>query len=136
MRNSLFLIVFSVLLAHATAAQTSAPAPRVPEDGVYQVVDQMPEFPGGMPGLQAYLSASLQYPEGARQAKVTGTVFVGFVVGQDGSIREIVILRGIGHGCDEEVLRVVGAMPAWKAGMHQGRTVSVRFSLPVQFIFR
>lgn len=134
MRNSLFLIVFSVLLAHAAAAQTSSPAG--PEDGVYQVVDQMPEFPGGMPGLQAYLSASLQYPAEARQAKVAGTVFVGFVVGRDGSIREVVVLKGIGHGCDEEVLRVVGAMPAWKAGMHQGQTVSVRFSLPVQFIFR
>jgi TonB family protein len=96
----------------------------------------MPEFPGGMPGLQAYLSTSLQYPEKARLAKVTGTVFVGFVVDRDGSIRDALVLKGIGHGCDEEVLRVVSAMPAWKAGMHQGRTVSVRFSLPVQFTFR
>jgi protein TonB len=107
----------------------------VPQDAVYQVVEQMPEFPGGMPGLQQYLGASLTYPLAARQAKVAGTVFVGFVVGQDGTIRDAEVLKGIGHGCDEEVLRVVQAMPAWKPGMQDGRPVSVRFSLPVYFAF-
>jgi protein TonB len=136
MRNYLLLIVFYVLFAHAAAAQTSSASSDAPEDVVYQVVDQMPEFPGGMTGLQQYLGANLKYPRAARRANVAGTVFVGFVVDREGRIRDAVILKGIGRGCDEEVLRVVKAMPQWKAGMHDWQTVAVRYALPVQFAFR
>jgi protein TonB len=136
MHKHLLLLVFSLLFAGTLPAQTLSGQADAPEDNVYQVVDQMPEFPGGMEGLKTFLSDNLRYPRKAKRANIQGTVFVGFVVGRDGQIRDAQVLKGIGHGCDEEVVRVVMAMPAWKAGMHSGRTVAVRFALPVQFTFR
>ncbi len=136
MRTYLLLIVFSVLLAGASAAQTAS----FPSDGaegvVYMEVEQMPEFPGGMKRLQKYLGANLEYPRAARKAKVAGTVYVGFVVDRNGQIKDAQVFKGIGYGCDEEVLRVVRAMPAWKPGVQDGQPVAVRFLLPVNFAAR
>lgn len=103
------------------------------EETVFQVVEQMPEFEGGMAALGKYLSKNLKYPAQARSANVQGTVFVGFVVGNDGKIRDVTVLKGIGYGCDEEAKRVVSSMPPWRPGKQSGRAVSVRYSLPIRF---
>jgi protein TonB len=106
------------------------------EETVFQVVEQMPEFEGGMTALAKYLQKNLKYPAQARNANIQGTVFVGFVVGNDGKIRDVSVLKGIGYGCDEEAKRVVQTMPPWKPGKQSGRAVSVRYSLPIRFVMQ
>ncbi len=97
------------------------------------VVEEMPSFPGGMPAFFEFVSRELRYPEEARAKGVVGKVFVTFVVERDGSISDIKVIRGIGSGCDEEALRVVRQMPAWKPGQHGGKMVRVQQSLPITF---
>lgn len=103
------------------------------DEKVFNVVEQQPEFPGGISALYAYVTSSLKYPEAAKMAKVEGKVFVRFVVDKTGEIRDAEIIKGLGFGMDEEAIRVVKAMPAWKPGRQSGRPVSVRFNLPVDF---
>lgn len=97
------------------------------------MVEEMPEFPGGMPALSQYVTGELRYPKEAREMNIEGLVLVGFVVERDGSISQANVLRGIGGGCDEEALRVVARMPAWKPGQQGGTPVRVRYTLPLRF---
>ncbi|MDB5240406.1 MAG: hypothetical protein JWP57_1031 [Spirosoma sp.] len=100
---------------------------------VYTVVEQVPEFPGGMSALGTYLMKNLRYPARAQQANVKGRVFVQFVVTETGTIQDLRILKGIGFGCDEEAVRVVSRMPNWIPGKQNGKPVSVMYNLPIQF---
>ncbi len=93
----------------------------------------MPQFPQGPGGLAQFLSTNLQYPAEARRDSVRGTVYVGFVINNKGNVSDVLVLKGIGHGCDEEVVRVIRLMPQWTPGRQDGRNVAVRFSLPVRF---
>jgi TonB family protein len=101
---------------------------------VFQVVDDMPEFTGGMESLAKYLGEHLLYPKEAIVNKVTGTVFVSFIVNADGSVSDVQVLKGIGNGCNEEALRVVQQMPNWLPGKQGGQPVAVRYSLPIRFV--
>lgn len=100
---------------------------------IYAHVSEMPEFPGGKKGLSKYLDHNLKYPAEARNEHVQGTVYVGFVVLPDGSVSKPEIVQGIRRDCDEEALRVVRNMPAWKPGRENGETVSVYMTIPVTF---
>ena len=100
---------------------------------VYQIVEQMPAFPGGEEKLIEFVSKNVEYPQEAKEKGVQGRVFVGFVVEKDGSVGDVKLLRGIGHGCDEEALRVVQGMPKWKPGMHNGEFVRVSYQIPIHF---
>ena len=92
-----------------------------PEHDVYQIVEQMPEFPNGQEALMLYIAKQVKYPAEAKKAGAQGRVFIGFIVEPDGSLSDFKVLRGIGHGCDEEALRVVKSMPKWKPGMQRAR---------------
>ena len=109
--------------------------PDAPTAGeVFEVVEQMPQFPdGGMAGLMKYLSDNIRYPESARKAGTQGRVTVQFVVGKDGSIGNVSILRGVDPALDEEAIRVVSEMPKWKPGLQKGKPVNVKFAIPVVF---
>lgn len=108
--------------------------PQEPDsNAVLIVVEEMPSFPGGMPALSAYVSEHLKYPEKAKELRVEGLVLLQFVVEKDGSVSNAEVTRGIGYGCDEEALRVIRAMPAWKPGQQSGKPVRVRYSLPMRF---
>ena len=100
---------------------------------IFTVVEKNPEFPGGMPELTNFIVKNLQYPEAARRAKVSGKVFVRFVINTDGSFQDVQILKGIGFGADAEAVRVIKAMPRWKPGMQDGKPVRVRYNLPIKF---
>lgn len=101
---------------------------------VYEVVENMPEFPdGGMPGLMKYLSANIRYPEAAHKAGTQGRVTVQFVVGKDGSIGNVSILRGVDPALDAEAIRVISGMPKWKPGTQKGEPVNVKYTVPVMF---
>jgi protein TonB len=106
----------------------------VPEDTtVYDYPSRYPEFPGGSSAMFSYLGEHLKYTEQARTINLQGTVHVSFVVWKDGSIRDVQILRGLGAGLDEEVIRVIQGMPNWNPGMQHGKNVNVRYRIPVKF---
>lgn len=99
----------------------------------FVAVEKMPEFAGGQAALLRYLRQHLHYPSSALAAGVGGRVFMSFVVGADGSISEVTILKGLGYGLDEEAQRVVRQMPAWVPGYQSKHPVPVRFTLPITF---
>jgi protein TonB len=114
-------------------APPSAPIPPPKKPEIYSYVEQMPTFPGGEDKLMEFLGNNLKYPSMARETGIQGKVFITFVVNEDGKISDVKILRPLGGGCDEEALRVVKAMPNWKPGKQNGRSVPVQFNLPIQF---
>jgi TonB family protein len=100
---------------------------------VFDVVETKPNPAGGMAGWNKYLSENLRYPEDAQSQGIEGTVIVAFVVNTDGAVSDIEILRGIGGGCDEEVIRIVKGSPNWTPGMAGGKPVRSRMRLPLRF---
>lgn len=99
-------------------------------------VEEMPQFPGGDNEMLKYLSNNIKYPVDAREANITGIVYLSFIVDKEGEIKNIEILRGIGGGCEEEAVRVVKKMSKWKPGKQNGQSVNVQFKLPVSFKIR
>ena len=100
---------------------------------VFMVVEKMPTFPGGVKNLMNYLSTHIKYPAEAKKDGIEGRVFVNFIVEKDGSVSHVKVLRGIGHGCDKESVRVVKNMPRWIPGEQRGKPVRVDYNLPVKF---
>lgn len=109
----------------------------VVEEEIFTIVESMPEFPGGgQEALFKYLQKEMKYPQVAKENGIQGTVFVNFVVGKDGKIRDVKILRGVNKMLDDEAIRVVKAMPSWKPGKQRGKAVSVSYNLPIKFTLR
>lgn len=107
-----------------------------PEDVIYTAVEVEAEFPGGKDKLMNYLATNLKYPQGAKENGVKGKVIISFVVGIDGTISNIIILRDIGYGCAEEAVRVVKTMPKWEPAKQRGKAVRYQYVLPVTFNLR
>ena len=105
----------------------------VSETEIFQIVEEMPSFPGGEGKLMEYVAKNIKYPQIARETGIQGRVFVGFVVEPDGSISNVKLLRGIGGGCDEEAMRVIKSLPKWKPGKQRGKPVRVSYQIPVFF---
>lgn len=106
------------------------------EAEIFTIVEEQPSFPGGEAALMEYLGKNISYPPMAKESGIQGTVFVTFVVEPNGSVTNVKILRGIGGGCDEEAVRVVKNMPAWKPGKQRGKPVRVQFNLPIKFVLQ
>lgn len=100
---------------------------------VYDVVEQMPSFPGGISGLRTYLNQNTRYPAVAQENGVQGRVVVSFVVGKDGHISDVTVVRSVDPSLDKEAVRVVRNMPRWTPGKQGGEPVRVRFTVPVSF---
>mgnify|MGYP002522300139 CR=1 FL=1 len=105
----------------------------VVEQEIFQIVEEMPQFPGGEQKLMEFVAKNIKYPQIARETGIQGRVFVGFVVEPDGSISNVKLLRGIGGGCDEEAMRVIKSLPKWKPGKQRGKAVRVSYQIPVFF---
>ena len=105
----------------------------VVEQEIFQIVEEMPSFPGGEQKLLEYVAKNTKYPQIARESGIQGRVFIGFVVEPDGSISNVKVLRGIGGGCDEEAVRVIKSLPKWKPGKQRGKAVRVSYQIPVNF---
>lgn len=103
------------------------------EEEIFQVVEAMPEFPGGTAELMKWLQKNIKYPTISQENGVQGRVIVQFVVNKDGSIVDPAVIRSVDPYLDKEALRVVKAMPKWKPGEQRGKAVRVKFTLPVQF---
>ncbi len=96
-------------------------------------VEEMPTFPGGDAALLKLIAESIKYPADAAANGIQGRVTVSFVVSSDGSVINVVALRGVHPALDEEAIRVVSALPKWKPGKQNGKAVPVIFSVPVNF---
>lgn len=105
-----------------------------PEEAeIFMVVEEMPEFPGGMAECLKFLGKNIKYPTIARENGVQGRVIVQFVVNQDGSIVDPVVVRSVDPYLDKEALRVIKTMPKWKPGKQRGKAVRVKYTVPVTF---
>jgi len=142
--RKVFALTGGVLLAAATAghaqlaSQAPVPASAATEDApaapaVLTYADEMPAYPGGDAAMHQYLAKKIVYPVAANQQNLSGTVYVRFVVDEEGRIRDAEVAKGCGHGFDEEALRVVRLMPWWTPGRVAGRAVRVQRTLPIIF---
>ena len=111
----------------------SAPKPAVQNGETFTVVEQMPEYPGGMKALMGYLAENIQYPAECQKAGIQGRVIVQFVVKADGSLDNFEIKRSVNPLLDAEALRVIKTTPKWKPGTQHGKPVDVKFTIPVTF---
>ena len=105
----------------------------IPDSVVFEVVEVMPEFPGGQQALMQYLAKNIKYPVTAHENGKQGRVIVSFVVKKDGNISDIKVARSVDPYLDKEAERVIAAMPNWKPGKQRGQAVNVRFTVPVTF---
>ena len=100
----------------------------------YTMVEQMPQFPGGMKALMEYMeyiSTNLRYPEEAKDLCLHGRVIIGFTVKEDGSITDVEVVRSLHPIVDAEAVRVISKMPKWQPGMQDGKPVPVKYTVPV-----
>ena len=130
--NILFLVLSLFNLQYVFAQDDKVPV----EEEVYNVVEIMPEYPGGQKAMFEFIVNNMEYPVKAREKGVEGVVYVNFVINKTGAVTKAKVMRGIGSGCDEEALRVVNAMPDWNPGLQRGKPVNVSFNLPVKFKVR
>lgn len=103
------------------------------EQTIFEVVENMPDFPGGQAALMQYLAKNIKYPTIAQENGTQGRVIVQFVVNKDGSIVDANVVRSVDPYLDKEALRVINTMPKWKPGMQRGKPVRVKFTVPVMF---
>ena len=101
---------------------------------IFGMVETMPMFRGGEQKLFEFIGNNVVYPQEAIDAGVEGKVFVEFYIEKDGTVSDAKVLQGIGYGCDEEALRVVGLMPKWRPCKVRGESVRVRQTLPITFV--
>lgn len=103
------------------------------QEEIYEIVEELPEFPGGVVKMNEYLSNSIIYPEYAVDNNIEGKVVLEFVVDIDGTITDIKIIQSVHELLDNEALRVVKSMPKWKPGKNDGKLVRVKYTLPIGF---
>jgi len=105
----------------------------VKEDEVYRVVEQMPEYPGGMEKLHAYISSHIQYPQQAKENFIQGTTVIQFVVAKDGSVDKVTVYASSHPFLDQEAIRVVKSLPKWIPGKINGKSVACYYIIPISF---
>ena len=100
---------------------------------VFDMVEQMPQFPGGQAEMMQFISKNMKYPTIAQENGTQGRVTCQFVVGADGKVRDVKVLRGVDPYLDKEAVRVIMSMPKWIPGKQNGKAVSVKYTIPVMF---
>jgi len=105
-------------------------------EGIFVVVEEMPEFPGGEQACKNFIVRNLKYPLVALNKGKTGKVFVTFIVNKNGKVENAQVIRGIDPALDGEVVRVVNSLPDWKPGMQRGTAVDVVYTMPIEFMLQ
>ena len=131
MKKFIIMAIMAVFGLTTVSAQKTVVAKK--NQKVFDVVEQMPEYPGGQAALFEYLSKNIKYPDDAAKKKVEGKVFVTFVVDTDGKITEVSLLRKVFPSLDAEAIRVISAMPNWIPGKQKGQAVRVKYTVPIMF---
>ena len=115
-----------------TAIEQPVPEP-IANDNKPRIVQQMPEYPGGIVEFMKWLQRTLRYPPTAQQQGIQGSVMVSFIVNVDGTITEQKVVRGVNEELDAEALRVISNMPKWKPGLDKGKPCRTLFAIPIVF---
>lgn len=123
----------TVLKAVEEIATPEPPKQEAEQNKVFDVVEQQPQYPGGMGALNQWLGSNIKYPAMAAENGIEGRVIVQFVVERDGSVSGVHVVRGVDPSLDKEATRVVSAMPKWIPGKQNGQAVRSRFTVPVTF---
>lgn len=131
MKKLLFMSLMAMLGLTTVNAQKTVVAQK--NQQVFDVVEQMPEYPGGMQALFEYLGQNLKYPGDAKEQKIEGRVIAIFVVETDGSISNVEVVKPVFPSLDAEAVRVLSGMPKWKPGMQSGKVVRVKYTVPINF---
>jgi TonB family protein len=118
-------VLFSNLSDHAEALQT--------QDKVFTIVEEAASFEGGFPALMELLKKNMRYPASAQKENIGGTVYVQFVVNEDGNLSDVKVIKGVHPDIDAEAVRAVKALPAWIPGKQNGIAVKLRYVLPISF---
>jgi protein TonB len=138
-KESLFVMLASLMLllsANVSAAsivneEDSSSCPK--QQKVYLAVEDMPDYPGGTQALMKFLNNNVRYPADAQKKKIQGRVVVCFILTKTGNIEDVKIAKSVYPSLDAEAIRVVKLMPKWKPGKQNGKTVNVKYTLPIAF---
>ena len=131
MKKFIIMALMAVFGLITVSAQKTVVAQK--NQKVFDIVEQMPEYPGGQAALFEYLSKNIKYPADAEKKKVEGKVFVTFVVDTDGKITDVSLMRKVFPSLDAEAIRVISAMPNWIPGKQKGQVVRVKYTVPIIF---
>lgn len=131
MKKFIIMALMAVFGLTTVSAQKTVVAKK--NQKVFDVVEQMPEYPGGQAALFEFISKNVKYPEDAVKKKVEGKVFVTFVVDTDGKITDVSLLKKVFPSLDAEAIRVISAMPNWIPGRQKGQVVRVKYTVPLIF---
>lgn len=104
-----------------------------PNEKIYQLVNEMPKYPGGEDALRSFISESVKYPAEAISERLSGKVYVSFVISENGEVANCEVVRGVAESLDTEALRVVNSLPKWTPGKMNGRAVNVQYTVPISF---
>ena len=126
-------LVASMKTNQAETASVAVKDTLTPDESVFEVVEQMPEFPGGYKEMMKYIEQNMRYPEEAKKAGTQGRVVVQFLVNKNGAISDVSVLHSVDRLLDAEAVRLVRSMPKWKPGMQKGKAVTVKYTVPLSF---
>jgi len=133
MKRLIMMSLMAICCLTTVLAQKTVVSQKDQKEDPFNVVEDMPAFPGGMEAMIQFISSNIQYPADAKKQKVDGRVLVNFVVEKDGSITEVKVVKPTFPSLDAEAIRVVKAMPKWKPGYQRGQAVRVQFTMPINF---
>lgn len=113
-----------------------APEPEPAEPDFFTIVEDMPTYAGGDAALLKYIAESIQYPNIAKENGISGVVYVSYVVGKEGEVRDVKVVRGADPFLDKEAIRVVNTIKGYKPGKQRGKPVPVQFTIPIRFVLK
>ena len=131
MKKLLFMSLMAVCCLTTVSAQKTVVSQK--NQTVFDVVEQMPEYPGGIAALLEYLMKNVKYPADAEKQKIEGRVIATFIVETDGSISNIEVAKPVFPSLDAEAVRVLSGMPKWTPGRQNGKEVRVKYAVPISF---
>lgn len=126
-------VIESTLIPMLDQPTTAVNDTVIADEPIFEVVETMPQFPGGMEELMKFLGKNIKYPIEAKNKKIEGRVTAQFIVNKDGKISHIKVIRSVAPSLDAEAIRVIQSMPPWKPGMQRGKVVNVRYTVPIVF---
>lgn len=131
-----YLVTLIALLTLASTANSQNTNETKSDEEILDFTDVEPQYPGGPDEMALFLQSNIVYPEYAREHNEQGVVYVQFVVNTDGSIVNVVVLKGVSSALDEEAVRVIKLMPNWIPGEQKGKPVRVRYVIPINFMIQ
>ena len=133
-KDSVKTVTKSVQTQTGSALQIAKPVIEQPDkDGIYSLVDKMPQYPGGEKALMEYISRNLRYPVRTQEKKIQGPIVIRFVVNKSGKVENAKVIRGLEENADAEGLRVINSLHDWIPGTQKGEKVSVYYAVPIIF---